>query len=344
MMMLDHLHMPAYHGNESDENVYEYGDINGHNVVLACVAPGQPGKLSAQRLVRPLKQSFPNMRLHLFVGIGGGVPRRPSPKDSTKDIHLGDVVVGWAERTNVPSIIQYHRVNILPNRQYTAPGSLENPSRQLLQALGLIITDHELNIAQYDSHLARLKEVPSFNHPGLEKDVLFEKTYPHDDKLDPHTCSKCDSTRCVSRAPRETRKMVFHQGTILSGDWVMKDPEERDKLSEQFHDAICFEMEAAGVMEDTHCLVIRGIADYADSHKNHFWQKYAAATAAAFAREILYKIQRVSHSAPDGRLTEGSIYSFSNADPNTQPGRQLATQDSCTCPLSQFCPIARASG
>ena len=40
-------------------------------------------------------------------------------------------------------------------------------------------------------------------------------------------------------------------------------------------------------MNDFRCLVIRGICDYADSHKNKTWQPYAAATAAACAKEIL---------------------------------------------------------
>jgi nucleoside phosphorylase len=46
-------------------------------------------------------------------------------------------------------------------------------------------------------------------------------------------------------------------------------------------------MEAAGLMSDFPCLVIRGICDYSDSHKNKAWQEYAAATAAAFAKELL---------------------------------------------------------
>ncbi len=40
-------------------------------------------------------------------------------------------------------------------------------------------------------------------------------------------------------------------------------------------------------MNNFPCLVIRGICDYADSHKNDQWQRYAAATAAAYARELL---------------------------------------------------------
>jgi hypothetical protein len=40
-------------------------------------------------------------------------------------------------------------------------------------------------------------------------------------------------------------------------------------------------------MDTFPCLVIRGICDYADSHKNKIWQPYAAATAAAYAKELL---------------------------------------------------------
>ncbi|PGH29263.1 hypothetical protein GX50_07978 [[Emmonsia] crescens] len=46
-------------------------------------------------------------------------------------------------------------------------------------------------------------------------------------------------------------------------------------------------MEAAGLMDVIPCLVIRGICDYADSHKNKRWQDYAAAIAAAYAKELL---------------------------------------------------------
>ncbi|RYP23452.1 hypothetical protein DL767_008809 [Monosporascus sp. MG133] len=46
-------------------------------------------------------------------------------------------------------------------------------------------------------------------------------------------------------------------------------------------------MEAAGVMNTLPCLVIQGICDYADSHKNKIWQQYAAATAAGYAKLLL---------------------------------------------------------
>lgn len=52
-------------------------------------------------------------------------------------------------------------------------------------------------------------------------------------------------------------------------------------------------MEAAGLMNHFPCLVIRGICDYADSHKNDRWQRYASATAAAYTKELLAYVPAV---------------------------------------------------
>lgn len=46
-------------------------------------------------------------------------------------------------------------------------------------------------------------------------------------------------------------------------------------------------MTLIGLMDTFPCLVIRGICDYADSHKNKIWQPYAAATAAAYTKDFL---------------------------------------------------------
>jgi hypothetical protein len=67
----------------------------------------------------------------------------------------------------------------------------------------------------------------------------------------------------------------------------MKDGNTRDRLSSELSGVLCFEMEAAGLMNSFPCLVIRGICDYADSHKNKGWQPYAAAAAAAYGKTLL---------------------------------------------------------
>lgn len=71
---------------------------------------------------------------------------------------------------------------------------------------------------------------------------------------------------------------------------MIKNAVERDKASAELGGVLCFEMEAAGLMNNFPCLVVRGICDYADSHKNMRWQPYAAGTAAAYAKELLLVI------------------------------------------------------
>jgi nucleoside phosphorylase len=66
----------------------------------------------------------------------------------------------------------------------------------------------------------------------------------------------------------------------------MKSGEHRDRLV-QSESVIGFEMEGAGVWDNISCIIIKGVCDYADSHKNKAWQSYAAATGAAAAKAFL---------------------------------------------------------
>ena len=119
--------------------------------------------------------------------------------------------------------------------------------------------------------------------PGMEYDQLFEATYNHKGGK---TCQQCYRSKVVERAPRKNSAPRIHHGTIGSANEVIKDSETRDKLRTDLG-ILCVEMEAAGLQDEFQCLVIRGICDYADSHKNDIWQPYAAATAAAYAKELL---------------------------------------------------------
>ncbi|KAL2822222.1 hypothetical protein BDW59DRAFT_103646 [Aspergillus cavernicola] len=89
-----------------------------------------------------------------------------------------------------------------------------------------------------------------------------------------------------TRPRRSNNKPRIHYGLIASANQVLRDAAKRDALSGDWG-ILCFEMEAAGVMDVIPCLVIRGICDYCDSHKNKHWQGYAAITAAAYAKELL---------------------------------------------------------
>ncbi|KZL87248.1 pfs domain-containing protein, partial [Colletotrichum incanum] len=112
-------------------------------------------------------------------------------------------------------------------------------------------------------------------------------------------CEHCDTGTEIGRRQRRSTDPVVHYGVIASGNSVVKDGISRDDIVQRLGDkCICFEMEAADLMDNFPCLVIRGICDYADTHKNDRWQNYAAATAAAFAKELLEVI--------DGEDVEGA--------------------------------------
>jgi nucleoside phosphorylase len=114
--------------------------------------------------------------------------------------------------------------------------------------------------------------------------MLFKATY---NNVGGRSCETCSTDNCVVRQPEEREEVVIHYGTIASGNQVMKAGATRDVVSAKLGGVLCFEMEAAGLMNNFPCLIIRGICDYADSHKNKRWQAYAAGTAAAYAKELL---------------------------------------------------------
>ncbi|KAF5688598.1 monocarboxylate transporter [Fusarium denticulatum] len=94
----------------------------------------------------------------------------------------------------------------------------------------------------------------------------------------------------VQRLPRPSAESNVHHGKVASRNQVIKHGKTRDRISNELS-MICFEMEAAGLLAaNLPCLVIRGISDYAYSHKNDHWREYAAATAAAYTKKLLVTI------------------------------------------------------
>ncbi|KIW89863.1 uncharacterized protein Z519_09292 [Cladophialophora bantiana CBS 173.52] len=69
-------------------------------------------------------------------------------------------------------------------------------------------------------------------------------------------------------------------------------------------------MEAAGIMNHFPCLVVRGICDYSDSHKNKRWQGYAAKAADAYTKDLLLRIppNRVQAEKKITETFSGSLF------------------------------------
>ena len=260
-----------------DPNLYTLGHIGNHNIVLACLPAGQMGTQSAATVAARMKSKFTSIRFGLMVGIGGGVPSAGS------DIRLGDVVVSQPHLQH-GGVVQYDFGKSRAGGNITRTGWLNAPPLVLLHAISKLQALHYRGQSNLATYLSTFDRLANFSRDIVGPDILFEATYNHIGGL---TCEQCSKEKEVKRTPRVGQGVVIHYGTIASGNQVMEDGITRDRISVELGGVMCFEMEAAGLMNDFHCLVIRGICDYADSHKNKKWQPYAAATAAACAKEIL---------------------------------------------------------
>ncbi|KAB2568862.1 hypothetical protein DBV05_g12461 [Lasiodiplodia theobromae] len=291
-LMLDERHDPPQIDTAYDDNTYICGTVNGHRVVIATLPKGLTGNVNAGRLTGSLFKSFPNIKIALLVGIGGGVPRPSRSNDPLDDVHLGDVVVGWAG-DGKPAVVYHDLGRSKVDGEFEMVGSIDKPEWGLVQALGVLSLNQEMEETTFPDQLARLRGKAKFTAPDPETDRLFEASYHHagEERLD---CVLCDPAQLIRRPPRTVEQratLVFHQGRIATGNSVIRDGELRDRISARCGRVLCVEMEAAGVDVNGRCLVIRGISDYADSHKNDLWKHRAAGNAAAFARELLCTIQ-----------------------------------------------------
>lgn len=294
-----------------DTNYYRTGAIGRHNVVLVY-AHGM-GKSNAASVAANCRASFKNLGIMLVVGICGGVPY---PK-SENEIVLGDVIIS-------DGLIQYDFGRQFPDK-FVRKGTMSKPKDEIMATFAYLTGKWGLPELQRrtTAHLMKLRSIDkmknSAEYPGVDKDKLYEPTYRHKHQVssscqicdrcrsstDP-TCEaalelKCESLECHDERLVPRKRLAdtannaehdpsprVHFGHYASGDKVMKSGEERDTIA-RTEGVIAFEMEGSGVWErfPSSCLIIKGVCDYADSHKNKEWQAYAAATAAACAKAFL---------------------------------------------------------
>ncbi|KAJ0413024.1 nucleoside phosphorylase domain-containing protein [Aspergillus carlsbadensis] len=275
--VLDETHKPPLSVAHNDKNTYTLGNIGRHNVVICSLPPGEYGIQAATRVANHMISTFPRIQATLMVGIAGGAP------SETTDIRLGDVVVSTPTESS-PAVLQYDRGKTMPSGLLSS-GILNKPSEMLSSAAVTLRSRHQGNDSVIPQILSEMQaQHPEKWRPPKAVDELFASTYEHSNGEG--TCANCDRNKLVQRPVRSGTVPVIHYGLIGSANQVMKHGRTRDELQKKFG-ILCFEMEAAGLMNDMPCLVIRGICDYSDSHKNKAWQSFAAATAAAYAKELL---------------------------------------------------------
>ncbi|KAL3459142.1 ankyrin repeat-containing domain protein [Aspergillus heterothallicus] len=333
--MLDETH-PSLPTSSTDDNTYILGRIFGHNVVISCLRSGVYGTTSAATSATQLQSTFNCLRVFLMVGIGGGVPCEKA------DIRLGDVVVSKPTR-DFGGVVQYDYGKTIADGHFERTGILNKPSSILLTAVSRLESAHRISSSKIPNLMSDMLRrhptmVKHFTYPGHDKDQLFVSDYIHADAERPCDDCGCDPGRILNRCPRSSCDPVIHYGLIASGNQVMKDAITRDKISRELG-VLCFEMEAAGLMDDFRCLVIRGICDYSDSHKNKQWQEYAAVTAAAYAKELLSVLPTVQQIKPNLCLSHGvevSYYGENIQCGGNHPANEIVRRRSREVPLSKI--------
>ncbi|EXJ91761.1 hypothetical protein A1O3_00311 [Capronia epimyces CBS 606.96] len=301
-----------------DPDAYSTGMIGRHKVVLAHM-PGM-GQESAASVAANCRASFKGIELALVVGICGTSPTTKAGDD----IVLGDVVIS---KGIIPYTYgrQYPGKFVRKDSVLDNLGRPNTEIRGLLAKLKGRGHRKNLedNIAKYlASWNTELGGIATY--PGTKHDKLFDSRYRHKHQSPSSSCTtcadctkptdpvceespelsceqlNCDETHLVRRdrlvrdeaaqSASETQQPPInpkvHFSLVASGNIVMKSGEDRDSIAHR-ENVIAFEMEGAGVWDVFPCLVIKGVCDYADSHKNKRWQNYAAATAAACMKAFL---------------------------------------------------------
>ncbi|KAF5722638.1 ankyrin repeat L25 [Fusarium mundagurra] len=296
---LDVLHEPVDNAAINDDNKYTLGSIGKHNVVIAVLPYGQYGLVNAATTLKDMTRTFSNLRAVLMVGVGGGVP-------GAKDIRLGDIVVGSVGR-NSSGVIQYDYGRAVQGQEFAVTGHLNQPPMAFLTAMSALHARYEMEghdiESDIDKALQKYKRLgKKYKKPNASTDRLYKAEFIHQGGEGMLCSSSCGDGKLVHRDERDEdeNNPAIHHGLIASGNSLMKDAYLRDKLAAKYG-ILCFEMEAAGLMNHFPCVVIRGICDYSDSHKNDEWQAYAAMAAAAYTKDLLLQV------APSSILKEERI-------------------------------------
>ncbi|KAF3315556.1 hypothetical protein TWF173_003470 [Orbilia oligospora] len=274
------------------------------------------GKSSAAGSTASLRSSYYNISLALLVGICGGVPYV-----GKREILLGDVIIG--ERIFQYDFgRQYHNQHV---PKAANEGNLGNLNKDLSSLIAYFKTEPGRQEVQKNAagYLTTLQKISieaecetNYRYPGISQDRLFPANYQHKHQEsvecssctgeDETYCREADKTACVELccdddmlvrrqrlkkkrnlgSDEEQQRPEVFVGNIASGDTVMRSSEHRDAIAIQGN-LIAFEMEGAGAFDESPSLVIKGVCDYADSHKNKDWQPFAAATAASVAKAVL---------------------------------------------------------
>ncbi|KAK5124574.1 hypothetical protein LTR08_005726 [Meristemomyces frigidus] len=174
-----------------DDNVYTFGRIAVHNVVIACLPAGVMGTVPATAVAKDMMRSFP-VKAGFMVGICGGVWSKKT------DVRLGDVIVSQPDGMH-GGVVQWDFGKMEKDGIFRRTGTLNKPPRPLLNAVQSLKSRHQRRGNELHAHLDEMLSknpfmAEKYGHQGREHDRLFEASYSHPGG---DTCDDCKHSRLV---------------------------------------------------------------------------------------------------------------------------------------------------
>ncbi|KAE8386920.1 hypothetical protein BDV23DRAFT_186802 [Aspergillus alliaceus] len=172
--LLDEEH-PPLDQDLGGTNAYTFGRIGPHHVVIGCLPLGSMGESSATAVAKDMLRSFPNIKIGLMVGVGGGASGPPSER-SEDDIRLGDIVVS-KPGPGCGGVIQCDYGKTLSGREFVDIGYLNRPPNVLLAALTKLLSRIDLEGSSVSRQIAEIgrkypKTRQDWQYQGVKNDIL----------------------------------------------------------------------------------------------------------------------------------------------------------------------------
>ncbi|KJZ72242.1 hypothetical protein HIM_08384 [Hirsutella minnesotensis 3608] len=313
---------------QKDPNIYTAGRIGSCDVILVLLP--RMGKISAASAAASMRSSYSNVKLALLVGVCGAATYSQDREILLGDVIISNTIVQYDFSRRYPD--KFVTKNTVEDRLGRPTKLVLN----LLAMLKTDREYDKLKeraayfLYELQAKAAQKQRYGKYNYPGTAKDKLFESSYRHKHHA-PASCLCCDcasdsdpvcnealSLSCgdlgcddrylVARDRLQARTQLerddgdvhrlatIHIGAVGSGDTVIKSAADRDRIAKEAG-VLAFEMEGAGAWDEVPSVVIKGVCDYADSHKHKGWQDFAAAMAASTSKAILERYIQTGHPA-----------------------------------------------
>lgn len=284
-------------------------------IKVAILPLSQPGMVrSTTATSHVVSELNPNAYL-ISAGICGGTGCND---EKNKPIYLGDVIISTDVVRYANRVEGEDLVHLTADKRSREHQHLDTQLHTLKIGDGLyrLRQEAEENLQAVRRRMA-IGFFPRESFEGLStnpprtpahQDRLYKEEHPHmhQSSEDCESCMQdkglgcekskklsCQETGCnglpdswLERpSPQQRRLIPVHFGIYGSEDLLMRSERNRRKLLKE-EGILAVDMESRGIWHAAESriprdvVIIRGVSDYADSHKNDAWQSYAAMTAA----------------------------------------------------------------